>query len=140
MGIALILVSTLAAAVPLRLDLVLPDHARRGKAVPITLRLSNPGPEPATVYLQGRPTAFDIVITRADGTPVWRRLDRAVISSILQVRVLPPGQALEFTDRWSQQDDRGQAVPVGEYRVTGVLPTDPPSELRTQTVRLRILP
>ena len=137
-GLTLILASTLA--VPLRLDLVLPDHARRGKAVPITLRLSNPGPEPATVYLQGRPTAFDIVITRADGTPVWRRLDRAVISSILQVRVLPPGQAIEFTERWSQQDDRGQAVPVGEYRVTGVLPTDPPSELRTQTVRLRILP
>jgi hypothetical protein len=136
-GLALILVSTLA--VPLRVDLVLPDHARRGEAVPITLRLSNPCPEPATVYLQGRPTAFDIIITRADGTPVWRRLNRAVISSILQVRLLPPGETIEFTERWSQQNDRGQAVPAGEYRVTGVLPTDPPSELRTQTVRLRIL-
>jgi hypothetical protein len=136
--LTLILVSTLV--VPLRLDLVLPEQVLRGKAVPITLRLSNPGPKSATVYLQGRPTAFDIVITRADGTPVWRRLNRAVIGSILQVRVLPPGDAIELTERWSQQDDRGQAVPAGEYRVTGVLPTDPPSEMRTQTVRLRILP
>jgi Intracellular proteinase inhibitor len=138
LSLALILVSTVAG--PLRLDLVLPDHARQGEAVPITVRLSNPGPEPATVYLQGRPTAFDIVITRADGTPVWRRLNRAVISSILQVLVLPPGEAIEFTDHWSQQNDRGQAVPAGEYRVTGVLPTDPPTELRTRTGQLRILP
>ena len=125
---------------PLRLDLVLPDYAHQGERVPITLRLSNPGPQPATVYLQGRPVAFDIVISRADGTPVWRRLNRAVISSILQVRVLPPGAAIEFTEPWTQQSDPGQAVPAGEYQVTGVLPTDPPNELRTPTARIRILP
>jgi hypothetical protein len=92
------------------------------------------------VNLQGRPTAFDILITQPDGAPIWHRLNRAVITSTLQVRVLPSGDIIEFTDHWSQQNDSGQAVPPGDYRVTGLLPTDAPARLRTRAARLRILP
>jgi hypothetical protein len=101
--------------------------------------LTNPGPKPQTVYLGGRPTAFDIVITRADGTQVRQRLKGAVINAILQVRVLSPGEALEFSDTWKQHDNRGRPAPPGEYRVTGVLQGDPPEALRTRSARLRIL-
>ncbi|HEX5575665.1 MAG TPA: BsuPI-related putative proteinase inhibitor [Gemmatimonadales bacterium] len=107
--------------------------------MPITLRVSNPAQKPATVYLGRRPTAFDIVITRTDGRPVWRRLNGAVSNAILQVRVLAPREVLEFSDTWRQQDDRGRPVQAGEYRVTGVLPGDPPQQLRTSTASLHIL-
>jgi hypothetical protein len=123
----------------LGLVMVLPDSVRQGEAVPMTLRLTNGGPKPRTVYLGGRPIAFDIVITRADGTPVWQRLNGAVINAILQVRVLAPGEVLEFSDIWKQQDNRGRPVKAGNYGVTGVLPGDPPKELRTPMASLRVL-
>jgi hypothetical protein len=122
------------------LELILPDTVRVGRAVPIILRLTNTSRRPATLYSQGRPTAFDIVITRSDGTPVWRRLEQATISAVLQVRELTPGQSIEFDDNWPQLTSAGEPVPPGEYLVTGILPTDPPAELRSRTARLRILP
>jgi Intracellular proteinase inhibitor len=122
------------------LQIVLPTTVRMGEAVPITLRLTNTSREPVTAYLQGRPVAFDIIVSRHDGTVVWRRLEGAVVSAVLQVRSLAPGEVLEFSDTWLQQSNRGESVGPGEYLVTGVLPTDPPAELRTQPVPLRILP
>jgi hypothetical protein len=122
------------------LEIALADTVHAGQIVPMTLRLTNPGRKPATVYLQGRPVAFDIIVARPDGTPIWHRLEGAVVSAVLQVRSMAPGEVIEFRDIWSQRTDRGQAVPPGEYVVTGVLPTDPPAELRTAPVPLRILP
>jgi intracellular proteinase inhibitor BsuPI len=122
------------------LQILLPDTVRSGEAVPITLRLTNSDRKPATAYLQGRPTAFDIIVTRRDGTPVWRRLEGAVIPAVLQVRSLAPGAVLEFHGSWPQRTNLGAAVGPGEYLVTGVLPTDPPAELRTHPAPLRILP
>ena len=136
---ALVLSTTLLRD-SMTLELVLPGTVHIGDSVPITLRLTNAGPKPATLYSQGRPTAFDILVARSDGRLVWHRLSQAVISSVLQIRELAPGEVLEFQDFGRQRDDRGRIVPAGEYRVTGVLPTDPPDELRTRTVALRILP
>ena len=122
------------------LHLVMPACVHVGEAVPITLRLTNADRRAADVYLQGRPATFDIVVTRRDGTPVWRRLEGAVIPAVLQVRSLRPGAVLEFHDTWPQRTNLGAAVEPGDYLVTGVLPTDPPAELRTRPARLRILP
>ena len=55
-------------------------------------------------------------------------------------RSLAPGAVLEFHDTWPQRTNLGAAVGPGDYLVTGVLPTDPPAELRTRPTRLRILP
>ena len=122
------------------LHIVMPACVRVGEGVPITLRLTNPDRRAADLYLQGRPAAFDIIVTRRDGTPAWRRLEGAVVPAVLQVRSLAPGAVLEFHDTWPQRTNLGAAVEPGEYLVTGVLPTDPPAELRTQPVSLRILP
>ena len=122
------------------LDLVLPDTVHVGDSVPITLRVTNTGRRPATLYSQGRPTAFDILVAKADGKLVWHRLNDAVISAVLEVRELAPGEVLEFTDSWDQRDDGGHVVAAGEYRVTGVLPGDPPGELRSRPAQLRIRP
>src|SRR5215213_10224855 len=88
------------------LDVVLPDTVHAGQAVPITVRLTNQSRKAATLYSQGRPTAFDIVVSWPDGRLVWHRLNEAVISSVLQVRELAPGEVLEFADTWQQQDDQ----------------------------------
>jgi uncharacterized protein (DUF58 family) len=122
------------------LDIVVPATVHVGEEVPITLRLTNTSRKPITVYLQGRPVAFDVIVTRRDGTPVWRRMDGAVISATLQVRQLEPGEVIELSDTWSQLTSGGQSVPSGDYLVTGILPTDPPSELRSDPVPLRIVP
>jgi hypothetical protein len=135
---ALNLLGTLLAS--MTLQIMLPTSVPVGAAVPITLRLTNTSPKPVTAYLQGRPVAFDIIVSSRDGALVWRRLEGAVIPAILQVRTLAPGEVLEFSDAWLQQNNRGESVGPGEYLVTGVLPTDPPAELRTPSAALRILP
>jgi hypothetical protein len=122
------------------LELTVPAEVPTGHSVPILLRLTNASNAAQDLALQGRPSAYDVIVTRRDGAIVWRRLEGEVIQSILRLQTLAPGESLEFRHSWNQRDNSGQRVPPGEYFVTGVLPTDPPAEVRTQAVALRILP
>ena len=122
------------------LELTVPAEVPTGHSVPILLRLTNASNAAQDLALQGRPSAYDVIVTRRDGAIVWRRLEGEVIQSILRLQTLAPGESLEFRHSWNQRDNSGQRVPPGEYFVTGVLPTDPPAEVRTQAVPLRILP
>jgi len=117
-----------------------PDSVHAGEPVPIVLRLTNRTDAPIDLHLLGRTIAFDIVVTREDGTPVWRRLEGQAVQSILQLRTLAPSETLELSDRWDQRMRGGAAVPPGLYHVHGELPTDEPEPLRTQTASLLILP
>lgn len=121
----------------LRLTLIAPDSVAAGTPVAITLRLTNTSDRPVDVYLVGRTITFDIIVRNADDHVIWRRLERAVVQNILQVRTLAPGEALEWQDVWSQQTNQGSAVPAGPYTLEGVLPTDA-SPLRSPEIRLRI--
>ena len=112
---------------------VAPDSARRGETVPITLRLTNTGREPENLYLTGRTITFDIIVARGDGHVVWRRLEHVTGQQILQVKTLAPGESFELRDVWKA------GVEPGDYRVTGVLPTDRDA-LRTAPVTIRIRP
>jgi len=140
MFLYLLMLSASLLRYSMTLELVLPDSVHAGEPVPITLRVTNTGRKPAVLYTHGRPTAFDIVVSRSDGSPVWHRLNHAVVTSVLQVRKLRPGGTLEFCDSWDQLDDQHRAVGPGEYRVIGVLPTDSPSELQSPTAPLYIVP
>lgn len=117
-----------------------PASVRTGEPVPIALRVRNRTDGPVQLHLLGRTIAFDIVVTREDGTPVWRRLEGQAVQSILQLRTLAPGETLELSDRWDQRGRGGAAVPPGLYRVHGELPTDEPEPLRTPAAPLLILP
>ena len=121
------------------LELAVPAEVPAGHPVPIVLRVRNTVDAARDLALQGRPTAYDVIVTRRDGTIVWRRLEGKVIQSILQLRTLEAGESLEFRHSWNQRSNSGERVPPGEYLVTGVLPTDSPAELRSRTERLRIL-
>lgn len=126
---------SLSATVPdsLRFEVSVPARARSGARVPVTLRVTNAGDQPAELYLRGRTIAFDIVVAGADGAVVWRRLAGHTIEAILQVRVLAPGEVLELRDAW-------RAGPPGRYTVRGELLTDRREPMRTAIVPLEVLP
>jgi hypothetical protein len=124
----------------MQLEIGLPSSVIAGQPVPIEVRLVNAGDLPRDVVLQGRPTAFDIAVTRPDGTPIWRRLEQEVVTAILQLRQLAPRETLRFRGEWDQRDARGAQVPPGDYLVSAELPSDPPAAFRSEAVRLRIRP
>ena len=130
---------TAAPADSLRFDIEVPPAARIGEPVPITLRVRNLGKTPRELYLAGRPTAFDLTVTRADGSVVWRRLEGATIPSILGIQVLAPGGMLEFKDRWDQRTQSGEQAGPGLYTVVGALLTDS-APMKTGSASLRLSP
>ncbi|HEV8263439.1 MAG TPA: BsuPI-related putative proteinase inhibitor [Gemmatimonadales bacterium] len=108
-----------------------PRSVRAGDPVPVTLRLTNPGTKPVDLYLTGRTVTFDVIVARADGAIVWRRLEGATGQQIIQVKTLAPGEVFELRATWNA------AAAPGDYTVQGVLPTDGEA-LRTKAVPLRI--
>jgi uncharacterized protein (DUF58 family) len=122
------------------LHLSVPPRARAGEPVPVTLSVTNRGTAPLTLYLKGRPIAFDIVVRRKGGEIVWRRLHGATIAMVLRVETVPPGDSLRLEDTWPQQTQAGAPVEPGDYTVTGELPTDGPEPLRSAAAPLRIDP
>jgi hypothetical protein len=127
-----------ADASGLTLELLAPARVPEGEPLRFTLRILNAGDRPANLYLQGRPPAFDLVVRDDAGRTVWRRLGGAVISMVLGVRELAPGEAVEFEGTWPLEDAAGHPVPPGRYRLTGVVPAEPDHELRSSDVRLEI--
>jgi hypothetical protein len=121
------------------LHLLVPARVHQGEPVRFTLRIVNAGDRPATVYLQGRPPAFDLVVHDAVGRIVWRRLAGTTLLMVLGIRELAPGESLEFADVWPQQDQSGRPVPPGSYRLAGIVPGEPGKELRSRDVVLEIL-
>jgi len=124
----------------LRFTLVAPDSVHAGEPVTFVLRLTNVTDRPVEAHFLGRTIAFDIVIAREDGTVVWRRLAKAVVPGILQLKVLAPGETLELRDVWRQRTNAGAPAAPGYYVVWGALPSDAPEPPHTPRARLRILP
>jgi hypothetical protein len=127
-----------AQADSLQFVLQVQPEVRAGAPLPIKLRLTNTGARPVELHLLGRDIAFDVVVSREDGSPVWRRLEHAVVPGILQVKVLAPGESLELHAEWRQTTSQGGAASPGIYMLQGVLPTDEPEPLRTTVVRVKI--
>jgi hypothetical protein len=105
-------------------ELELPDTVQLGEEVPITLRVTNAATEPVELWMTGDPVAFDLFVTRLDGTEVWRRLYGEVVADILQQRLLQPGEAIEFSEQWEQRDNHGSPIAPGTYFVLGVVPAE----------------
>ena len=118
-------------------ELLVPDRVRTGEPVPITVRATNQGTAPATLYLRGRPIAFDVIVTDARGKVVWQRLKGATISMVLQVRELKPGDSLTLEDVWPQHTNAGAVVEPGDYHLKAQLLTDT-EPLESASVPLRI--
>ncbi len=133
--------STLSPTVSdsLKLRLKLPEKVKAGVAVPMTLRAENLRQEPLDLYLTGRPIAFDIIVLDEEGRVAWRRLEGEIISMVLRMETLAPGDILQFTHTWDQRSDAGDPVPPGTYTVRGELPAEG-GPLVTKARTLRITP
>jgi hypothetical protein len=100
---------------------VAPVDARVGGKVPVTLRVENRGAKAVDLYLRGRTITFDVVVTREDGSVVWRRLEGEVIPAIVHLRVLRRGEVLELRTQWDQRSNDGATVLSGRYLLRGQL-------------------
>jgi len=116
-----------------------PPVAHAGEPVPVVLRLTNRTEQPLTLVLQGRPLAFDIIITGPDGAAVWRRLEGATVQSILAVRTLVPAESLTFEAVWDGRGRDGSPAPLGRYLVAGRLLTDTPEGLTALPAPIELL-
>jgi hypothetical protein len=121
----------------MRVELVVPSRVAIGQPVPMTLRIRNTNDRPITLYLQGRPIAFDLVVEQSGGEVVWRRLEGATVTAILGVRTLAPGEVLDLEESWNQQTRTGRRVKPGDYSVSGSVLTDR-EPIRAGPVPLRI--
>lgn len=116
----------------------LPRTAHAGEPVPIVLRLTNRTERTLDLALQGRPLAFDVTVAAPDGTVIWRRLEGAVVPSILALRTLAPAESLTFEAEWDGRDRNGRTAPPGRYLVAGTLPTDAAEGLTTPPAPLEL--
>jgi hypothetical protein len=123
----------------IQLQLLAPARVPQGEPMPFTLRIVNAGDRPATVYFQGRPPAFDLIVHDGSGRQVWRRLEGAAIAMVLGIRELAPGQFLELEDVWRQTNAAGSPVPPGRYRLTGLVPGEPGRGLHSPPADLDII-
>jgi hypothetical protein len=110
-----------------------PAGARVGRRAPFTLRLRNASKQPVEAHFLGRTIVFDIVVARDDGAIAWRRLEKGMGPSILQIRTLGPGETLQWEDSWLPQEP-------GRYRAQGILPSDAPQPLKTPWVAFEVRP
>jgi len=107
----------------MRVEILVSPTVAAGQPVRFTLRISNTGDRPIDLYLQGRPVAFDLTVQRGSEV-IWRRLEGATVSAILQIRRLAPGEALDLEETWKQEDGTGRPVGPGDYTVSGSVLTD----------------
>ena len=119
------------------LELDAPPRVAPGTSVTLVLRLRNTSAEPATLYLRGRTSAFDFIVSDARDV-VWQRLRGAVVPAIARVVQLGPGETLELRDRWPLTGNDGRPVAAGRYSVVGLLLRDEPEPLRSGSVSIEI--
>jgi hypothetical protein len=122
-----------------RLHLDIPEQAAAGESVPITVRAVNQGDRTIELYLTGRPVAWDVIVTDAAGTMVWRRLEGEIIAMALRIETLEPGEVLELAGAWDQRSNAGATVAPGTYTVRAEILTEA-APLVTPSLELRILP
>jgi hypothetical protein len=108
----------------LALDLRLPAVTPSGTPLPIVLRVENRSARRVDLYLRGRAPTFDVVVERAGGEPVWRRLQDAIIPAIVHVRTLEPGERVELEAMWDQRTAGGDFAAPGDYMARGFLLTE----------------
>ena len=116
---------------PLEFTVSVPKSTRVGGRVPIVLQLTNASDRSVDAHFLGRTIVFDVVISREDGSVVWRRLEGKVTQGILQLRTLSPHERLEWRETWRPRER-------GIYVIRGELPSDDPTPRRSSEARIRI--
>lgn len=123
---------------PLRLSLSARAYSQ-ADIIYLTLWGKNISDRPITLIFNGH-AVHDFIVTKPDGTEVWRWSHRKVFLPLPRVKILNPHEQFEFATEWEQVDNEGRPVPPGTYWVRGVLYTEPTKRFETKPERLILKP
>ncbi len=109
-----------ATSSPLVLLLDVPASVRAGEDVAMAVTLVNRGAAPVRVGS----IAPDVVVTRGDGSEVWRRSrhEPPPAPAADPASALRPNEMRGSGYAWSQRDNAGRPMPPGTYRVRAESP------------------
>lgn len=114
-----------------------PATLSAGRSDSITIRLTNRTDRTLDLSLRGRDITFDLIVSREDGTVIWRRLEGEVVPAILRLEQLAPRAELVLEATWDGRDQAGRPLPPGNYGLRGEVLTET-APLVTPERRLRI--
>lgn len=109
-----------------------------GGTVRLEIEARNRGNHPIELTLRGRP-AYDFVITKRNGTEVWRWSRGQISQDVSKVVKLYQRDQLSLKATWDQISNDGDPVPSDAYWVRGILHLESQT-IETQSVRLLIQP
>lgn len=102
-----------------------------GENMTITFRLKNTSNETITIaypeydlYLDGRSVAlFEFIVTRVNGTGIYRWSDGRLHLESVYKFTLNPGQEINQTYIWDQHTEDYTQVPADTYYIRGAMPS-----------------
>lgn len=103
--------------------------------ISLIFTVENRGNRFVELTLRGRP-AHDFVVSKPDGTEIWRWAHGKTVQPLLIPKILNPGDYLRFEAKWDQRDNEGRPVPLAHYVVRGLLNVAPDKQLKTPPTRL----
>lgn len=97
-------------------------YYRAGDPVLMRMTIKNVGTEPTTLRF-GSSQRFDFVVRHiTTGEVVWQWSFDRYFLWVLGGATLQPGESWVITEEWKQQNNGGNQVRTGIYRLEGVLP------------------
>ena len=85
----------------------------------IAVALTNGGSDVAD-FEHGIPFSEDVIVFTSNGDQVWRKL-RGVQVGVGGRTRLEPGEQIRLETLWTQRDQDGFELPLGDYLVRGVV-------------------
>jgi hypothetical protein len=116
-----------------------PGSVRAGEPVHIAVRLTNKTERVLPLASGAGGRTFDVTVSRADGTIIWRRVHGGTVSDGQAERVLEPAESLVFEASWDGRAAGRPAAP-GRYLVTGTLLIEGEEPLVTRPTPFELLP
>jgi hypothetical protein len=83
---------------------------------PIRLAMTVAVRDPMTLYYRTS-QRYDLAVTNSEGQEVWRWSRDRTFAQVTEEVPLGANGMLSFTEPWDQQDNDGQQVPLGNYRM-----------------------
>ena len=83
---------------------------------PIRLAMTVAVRDPMTLYYRTS-QRYDLAVTNSEGQEVWRWSRDRTFAQVTEEVPLGANGMLSFTETWDQQDNDGQQVPLGNYRM-----------------------
>jgi hypothetical protein len=109
---------------------------KSGEPVKITMTAINQDDRPRSlVFRNGQ--SFDVTITPKDAdTPRWDWSHDRMFTMAIREVTLKPGETMEFSTTWKQQNNEGSEMPRGDYDVQVRLTTEEPVLAPVFSIRL----